>query len=144
MFAVRLFLRRYGLQLAILAALAGAAWYIDKRGHDRAEARFRNEQLEAERREAELLRKIETTIAHRIGVLEARTAERLTAIGRIERTVVQPVLTREIRNDPHYTDPAHGVSAGVLDALNEARRASGDPGAAGERGRAVPARAANR
>lgn len=69
----------------------------------------------------------------KLAELDTRTAERLSQIDVEERTIVQPVITREIRNDPRLSNPAAGISNGVRDALNSARGASNNPPAPRQR-----------
>lgn len=127
MTALAAFFTRNWLQLGILAALAFGYWYIDNRATKREKARYEAAEVKAQARADALARQIEQTMITKLAELDTRTAERLREIDVQERTVVQPIITREIRNDPRLSDPAHGISDGVLGALNQARGASSDP-----------------
>lgn len=137
------FFRTYWLQLGILAALAFGVWYIDHRGYQRAKHHYEQQERNAQARAVALARRIEQAMTTRLNELDRQTADRLREIDVQERTVVQPIIQREIRNDPRLSDPARGLSGELRDALNSARAASGDAAAPRERQGRVPARRAD-
>lgn len=117
------FLLRYWQYIAIVAAVLGAAWYLDHRGYKRAEAEQAARMAEAER-QAE---RIEKALLEQISQIDQLTAARLSAIDVHHRTVVQPIIERETRNDPRYAAPECSVSGSLLDTLNQARRGTAGP-----------------
>lgn len=70
------------------------------------------------------VRRVEKALSDGLGEIDRRAAARLAEIDTDHRTVIQPALTKEIARDPRYSDPAAGVSRGMLDTLNRARNAS--------------------
>jgi len=127
------FLTRYWPQLGILAALVLGLWYVDHRGYQRAKGHYEAAEAKAQARAEALARRLEQVMTAKLAELDTRTAERLSQIDVEERTIVQPVITREIRNDPRLSNPAAGISNGVRDALNSARGASNNPPAPRQR-----------
>lgn len=103
--------------LAVVAIL-GAMWWLDDRGYQRAKA----DQAALELRLAE-------KIADSVMAIDQASAARLAALDTAQRTIVQPIITKEIASDPRFSDPSAGVTGGMRDAINRARAASAAPGA---------------
>lgn len=108
--------------LAPLALLIMAFFMIDKR----AEERGRLDQLVVQVQNRDLIRRIELTMSerlteqNRLANEELRT--QLSLISSLESTIITPTLVKEIRSETRFTDPATGISPGMLNALNSARR----------------------
>jgi hypothetical protein len=124
-------LARWWPQLALAALIVGGGWYLDHRGYRRAEAAHALADARAAAQTAALRRAMEQALADRLAAIDRNLADRIAGIEATQRTVVQPVIEREIRNDPRYTDPRCAVSDSVRDALDSAR-AGQPPAAAGE------------
>lgn len=119
------YLPHIGIALALLAAIL----FIDHRGYKRAQA-------DEAAREA----RITAVITKAVEDIDAKTAGRIAAIDKTQRTIVQPILTREILSDPRFSDPAAGISPDMLRAINRARAASAAAGANQGTLSAAPAR----
>lgn len=132
------FLPHIGIALAII----GAMWWLDHRGYQRAMAdRDARDAKILDRMRSEL-RQSEQRLAISIdGIAGTYDAQR-KALARAGATL-QPIILKEAVNDPRLSDPAAGLTVGLLDAINRARAAG--PCAAAAAGRiecAVPAVAA--
>lgn len=106
-------------------ALVGAVLYIDHQGYVRAQTE-----------QAVLERKISDKIGEAVVAIDAQTQARLSGIRSTDRTVLQPIITKELASAPRYSDPACALTPGVFDALQRARALSASSG--GDSG-AVPA-----
>ncbi len=107
---------------AMAAALLGAVWWIDRAGYQRASA-------ERDRREAAMiaalrteLRGSEARLAHAIDGMAADYERQRAGIARAARQL-QPIFIEETARDPRLSDPALGLTPGLLDAVNRARAA---------------------
>lgn len=116
--------------IAFAALLLFGIWKIDQNGYSRAGRDAERIELREKQREAELVRRIETMLTRKLGEIDRNTGERIAAIDSLERTIIQPAIVKEIARDPRYSDPAAGISRGMLDAINTARAAS-NPAAVG-------------
>lgn len=121
-----------------VALVAGAVWYIDHRGFQRAEteATARATELELHRANIKLdLQKMvkdsEDRMSLKITEADKRLAAQVGNIDRVNRTIVQPTLIREIQNEARLSDPAAGITDGVRETLNTARSLSERPCPAG-------------
>ena len=124
--------------IGAVVLVGGAVWYIDHRGYERAdaEAAARATELELNRTQMKLdlqtmLNESEGRMASKIMESDGRLALKLNDIDQVNRTVIQPTLTREIRNEVRLSDPNAGITDGVREALNTARSVSERPCPAG-------------
>lgn len=126
------FLRANWRTIAALLALLGAIWFLDHRGYRRAQ----EEQRAADAREAvrlsELRRALEQALHADLQGVADRLAARLRGVGEA-RTIVQPIIEREIARAPNLSSPHCSMPDSVRDALNAAARSGDDPGAARQR-----------
>lgn len=111
------------LKLLALPALLALGFYIldsraEKRGRElaNAEALVRKEEV----------RKIVDDLSAELQTMsdkkDAELASRLSEIRAVETTVIRPTLIKEIRSETRFTDPSAGITDGMFDALNDARR----------------------
>lgn len=108
--------------IGIALALAAALWWIDHRGYSRAMA-------DRDARDARLLGQLHAALrdseqrlaASMAGIEGDYEAARLS----VSRTgaALQPIIIEEAAHDPRLSDPALGLSPGLLDAVNRARGA---------------------
>lgn len=119
---------RFWPHLLAATAIISAILYLEHRGYERARAD-----------QAALEARIGARIALAVEDIDKRTAERIAGIDTTQRTVVQPVITREIMSAPRLSDPAAGITDELRGALNRARAASAPAGAGGEPVPAAPA-----
>jgi hypothetical protein len=119
---------KFGLPLLLIL---GALWFIDHRGYQRAEDKYKLEKAEADARalEANRLaeqrsRKLEQVMQGVVTEVDEKLGVRLTSLDVLKQTIIQPTLTKEILSDPRYSNPDAGISVGMLDTLNTARAAT--------------------
>lgn len=113
----------------VLLVLAGVAW-IDHRGYERATRDAEMRQQADAILLGRQLAKLQGSLVESVGQVGRDVTIKLDGIETVNRTIIQPTIMKEIASDPRYSDPDAGISAGMLDALNAARRLS-DPTAAG-------------
>jgi hypothetical protein len=108
--------------IGIALALAGAIWWIDHRGYGRAMA-------DRDARDARLLGRLhaelrdsEQQLAAAMAGIEGDYEARREALSRAGATL-QPIIIKEAARDPRLSDPALGLSPGLLDTVNRAREA---------------------
>jgi len=105
---------RFLPHIAIALAIIGAIFFIDHRGYQRAQAD-----------QAKLEARIAAKITDAVDAIDKKTAVRIADIDTTQRTIVQPVLTREILANPRLSDPDAGITPAMRDAINAARAESG-------------------
>lgn len=107
---------------SLALALASALWWIDHRAYARAMA-------DHNARDARILAEIHTALR----LSEQRLGASIAGIGsdyEAQRMSLsqaaanlQPIILKEAAHDPRLSDPASGLPAGLLDAINRARAA---------------------
>jgi hypothetical protein len=119
-------LLRFLPHIGIAIALGIAIWRIDAAGYNRA-------RKDAERREltqailiAKAERRLSQQISEGLATLDGNAAARLSEINVTERTIVQPTIVKEIQREARLSNPAAGLTPGLLNAVNQARNASAD------------------
>ena len=105
---------RFLPHIAIALAVIGAVWFLDRQGYQRATR-------DRAASDAALVAKITA----KMGEIDARNAERLANIDTTERTIVQPIITRELTREARYSDARCAVTSGVRSALDAAVAATG-------------------
>jgi hypothetical protein len=121
----------YGI-LAVL--LVVGLWFVDHNGYKRAQTQ---DQLQTER-DNNLRLQVKNWMQQQVSIFERemqikvnesdqKLAERIDAINVEERTIVQPTIQREIRNDPRLSDPSLGLSDSLWGALNVSRERGSHP-----------------
>jgi hypothetical protein len=125
------FLGKFGLPLLILIALGLAVVAIDQRGYNRAKEQDRKADLERQLITADVVRSIDATLDDRLRTVSAKLAGKIQTIDTEGKTVVQPILTRELVRDPSLADPSRCLSPGLLNAVNAARGFPADGQGAG-------------
>lgn len=115
----------YGIVVAITL---GGLWYVDHRGYQRAEveATLRDTQRQLDlshfnNRLAEQTRTLENSMQTAISNSDANLAQRLSRLDIANKTIIQPTLTKEIRREVRFTDPAAGITDIMRQELNRAR-----------------------
>jgi hypothetical protein len=108
--------------VGIALALASAIWWIDHRGYSRAMA-------DRDARDARLLGRLHTELrdseqrlAASMAGIEGDYEASREALSRAGATL-QPIIIKEAARDPRLSDPALGLSPGLLDTVNRARKA---------------------
>jgi len=87
------------------------------------------DRIEAELNEARLqwradLRASENRMAEHLSRIDRDLGEDIAEIDATERTLIQPVIEREVSRDPTLADPDNGISDELRDAINAAAAAS--------------------
>jgi hypothetical protein len=118
---MRAFLGRFGLPLLIAIALGVAVVWIDQRGYERAKDQEHARDLERAAITADVVRAIDGKLDQRLANVSAALAGQLQTIDTEGKTIVQPILTRELLRDPGLADPDRCLSPGLLNAVNAAR-----------------------
>lgn len=123
--AIALKLLPYG---AAALALVGAVWYIDHGGYNRAEKEAtQREQAQKYERQvfANLMainaKGVEGSMQKSIDDSDLRVINSLDRLQLINRTVIQPTLTKEIQRETRFTNSAAGISDIMWQELNRAR-----------------------
>lgn len=117
------FLLRHWQIIAAIGAVLAAAWYLDHRGYQRAKQHEAIEKAEADR----IIRETEKALLQQITDIDQLTANRLGEIDTQHRTIIQPIIQREVASDPRYTDPRCAIPDSLRDSLNSARRGTSGP-----------------
>lgn len=125
---------------AAALALAGAVWFINHLGYERAKTQDAAIEAKLDAQEA----KLDADLATKVGDLEGKMQGQMNTLNtdlgnRINNihsdysTVIQPTLTKEIASDPKLSDPNNALPDSVWNSLNAARRlsASTDPAGTG-------------
>lgn len=114
--------------IAAAAALIGAVWYIDHKGYQRAkheeelaDAKRKADMAEFERLLAIKVKGIEDSMQTAINTSDANVLSRMSSIDTVNKTIIQPTLTKEIHSETRFTDPSAGITDGMLRELNRAR-----------------------
>lgn len=133
---MKLFLGKFGMPLLILIALAAGVLFIDQRGFNRAKEQDHNRELERQLITAAVVAKIDADLDQRLGTIAGKLGVKIDTIDKEGKTVVQPIITRELLRDPRLAAPGSCLSPGLLDAINAARGypAGADLGQAGSAG----------
>ncbi|MBO9574678.1 MAG: hypothetical protein J7494_02975 [Sphingobium sp.] len=109
-------------QIGLALAVIGAVWWIDQKGYRRAmtDRDARDARMLDEMRSA--LRQSEQRLSGSIAEI-ASTYERQRDVIVRAGAALQPIIMKESTDAPHLSDPAAGLTPGLLDTLNRARRA---------------------
>ena len=114
--------------IGAILLVGGAVWYIDHRGFERAEAEAIARDNERKLMEAELERvlelkvgELETAMQTAINESDARVVNSIDRLNVVNRTIIQPTLVKEIQSETRFSDPAAGITDGMLRELNRAR-----------------------
>ena len=113
-------LRRIWPHMLALCAVIGCLWWIDRNAARRTRAQIEAAQARLESRLRADLRQSEQRLTVSIDALAADYARSQVAIART-RAIIQPILTTEIAREPRLSDPAAGLTPGLLAAINRAR-----------------------
>lgn len=123
--------------IGVVLLLGTAVWYLDHRGYERAtaEATARDNERKLQNATFAILlaqqtRDQEGTMQNIINTSDAKLGDVLNNLT-VEHNTTNQTIIKEIASDPRFTDPAAGISDGMLRAINTARGASARPCPAG-------------
>jgi hypothetical protein len=115
------FLGKFGMPLLILIAIGLAVVTIDQRGFERAKEQDRKAELERQLITAAVVASIDGKLDERLRAIADQLGVKLDTIDREGKTVVQPIITRELERDPRLAAPDSCLTPGLLGAVNAAR-----------------------
>lgn len=104
-----------------LAALAFAVWFLDHRGYQRAETERNLQEASFTVIMDQRVREIEDSMQDKINKSDAALKEQVDGLEFTNKMVIQPTLMKEIHSETRFTDPATGITDGMLVQLNAAR-----------------------
>lgn len=106
--------------VAGVAAILLALWWIDRSGYQRAQADQEARANFEYAVQARMLVRVERNLAQTIAAIDGTVAEQIAGIEAVQ-IQLQPIIEREIIREKRLTDPAAGLTPGLLDAINRAR-----------------------
>lgn len=119
--------------IGVVLLLGGAVWYLDNRGYERAEkeALARDNERKLQNATFAILlgqqtREQEGTMQEIVNASDTRLGDVLNNLT-VQHNTTNQTIIKEIASDPRFTDPAAGISDGMLRAINTARGASARP-----------------
>jgi hypothetical protein len=118
---MKAFLGKFGFPILILIAIALAVVTIDQRGFNRAKEQDRKLELERQQITQAVVASIDGELDRRLGKIAGELGGKIETLDREGKTVVQPIITRELERDPRLADPHSCLSPGLLEAVNAAR-----------------------
>lgn len=107
--------------ILIVALFGGGCWYLDHRGYERAQEQNRARENERALISAAVVRSIDAELDGKLAKISSAANGRIQTITTEGKTVVQPIITRELLRDPRLADPNRCLSPGLLSAINAAR-----------------------
>lgn len=116
--------------VAVVGFVLGGIWYIDHKGYQRAQKDAEFERMVTAILIDKYVSDLETNLRDTISGIDRNLADRIANIDLINRTIIQPTIEKEIRNDPRFSDPNLGITSVMRDALNRAIKQSTCPAAA--------------
>lgn len=108
----------------IIGAIGGIAWRIDHNAGERMRNELAQQATRIENKVRSDLRQSEQRLALSMQKLGAEYQAGRHVIDNT-RTIIKPTVTREIIREPRLSDPAAGLTDGLLGAVNRARTALG-------------------
>lgn len=115
------FLKDHWEVIAIAALLIGGGLYLDHRGYQRAIAADAARTAERQEITRAVVAAIDGDLDRKLAATAAATSTKIQTIDTEGRTVVQPIITRELVRDPGLAAPGSCLTPGLLDAVNAAR-----------------------
>src|SRR5690606_34270669 len=70
---------------------------------------------------------LEERLRDTIASIDRNLAAKIDDMELVQRTIIQPTIEKEIRNDPRFSDNSLGLADGMRDAINRARSQSACP-----------------
>lgn len=112
----------------IALAIGAAALWIDHRGYQRAVDDNKQRQLERIIDNGKVALEIDRALKTGLADLDRQTADKFNTIKEVERTIVQPIIERELTRDPALA-ARECLTPELLRAVNISR---GYPGGTGQ------------
>ena len=120
---------RWGPHLIVLAAVVGFVLWLDHSAYQRAVKDRDLRDAKLERKIDEAVGGIEDDLADKLAARVVDQIETEQRIETVDRTVIQPIIERELRNAPGLSDPRNGYGVELRDAINTAIQQSANPAA---------------
>lgn len=113
--------------IAGVGLILAAIWYLDHRGYQRAQKDAEFERMATAIMIGKYVGKLEAEIRETISGIDRNLAARIDNIDLVQRTIIQPTIEREIRNDPRFSDNSLGITDVMRRAINRAIEQSACP-----------------
>lgn len=116
---------------AAVAALLFAVWYLDHKGYERAkqqdtaiQARLNLQEIKRDLKLNGEVEGVQRTLTTGMNELGTHLGSRIDSIESVNKTIIQPTITKEIAGDPHLTSADCALPDGLWGSVNAARRLS--------------------
>ncbi len=110
-----------------VSLILGAIWYLDHKGYQRAQKDAKFERMATAMLIDRYVSGLEERLRDTIASIDRNLAAKIDDIELVQRTIIQPTIEKEIRNDPRFSDNSLGLTDGMRDAINRARSQSAGP-----------------
>lgn len=122
----QILLRLLPYGLAALALLGAVLW-IDHQGYSRAKHDAERQNLVTALIVKKLVDKSEQRMIEAVSRADTSAGDTIRQIETVNRTIIQPTITREIQNAPRLSDPALGITDVLRLAINQVLALGPDP-----------------
>ena len=113
--------------IAGVGLILGAIWYLDHKGYQRAQKDAEFERMVTAIMIDRFVGDLEKDLRETISGIDRNLAAKIDNIDLVQRTIIQPTIEKEIRNDPRFSDNSLGITDIMRDAINRARSESACP-----------------
>ncbi|MEW4468990.1 hypothetical protein AB1K62_14280 [Parasphingorhabdus sp. JC815] len=120
-------LLRFLPYISAVGLVLGAIWYMDHKGYQRAQKDAKFERMVTAIMIERYVSGLETDLRETISDLDRSLAAEIDDIEMVQRTIIQPTIEKEIRNDPRFSDNSLGITDIMRGAINRARSESACP-----------------
>jgi hypothetical protein len=114
-------LGRNWLPIVILVAIVAGLWFVDHRGFARAKAQDEARLNERRLITAAVVRAIDGELDRQLATIASSSSGKIQTIETEGKTVVQPIIMRELARDPSLARPGSCLTPSLLTAVNAAR-----------------------
>lgn len=125
--------------LALPALLLLALYAVDRRAEQRGKNEVRLEAAEQKQIVDAIVDEIKTEMLNENRRRDDELRSALENIRTVDRTIIKPTLVKEIQSDPRFSNPDVGITDGMFDSLNAARRLTGPSALVSRERSALPA-----
>lgn len=130
--------------VVVVAAILGGLAFVYRSGASAMRQKLEFEREVQARITLQAVRRSEANMLARLAAIDGNLGAELRRIDAAEVTVIRPTIEREILRETRLSDPAAGLPAGLLEAINAARQLSCATAADGSVACALPAAEAGR
>lgn len=119
--AIKAFFGKYWEIILVVILLLAGVWYLDHRGYERAKDEDAARQLEQVQLTGAVVRQIDGDLGGKLEAIASSTSDKIQTIDTEGKTVVQPIITRELIRDPALSAANSCLTPSLLEAVNAAR-----------------------